>query len=91
MTCADYRAAMSAHLDGEFTDDDGPPPSSSHPTRCADCAGWLAGARRLRALTLAAPGPCRHRSQRLVAAVLDALGADERVGNSGTSVVHEGS
>ncbi|WP_327065122.1 zf-HC2 domain-containing protein [Kitasatospora sp. NBC_01250] len=82
MTCADYRLAISARLDGELGAHDALP-CAAHARGCTDCAQWLAGARRLRELTRAAAGPSEQRSQLLVNAVLDALG--------GTSVAHEGS
>ncbi|MDH6115337.1 putative anti-sigma-YlaC factor YlaD [Kitasatospora sp. MAP12-15] len=92
MTCADYRAAMSAHLDGELADGpDQGPQWSSHLVRCADCAAWLAGARRAQEMASAARSPSPQRSERIVAAVLAALSGDERVGNGVVSVAHEGS
>ncbi|MFF7636430.1 hypothetical protein ACFZB9_25265 [Kitasatospora sp. NPDC008050] len=105
MTCADYRLATSARLDGEPAAPDAPP-CAAHAQACADCAQWLAGARRLRELTRAAAGPSAQRSQRLIAAVLDAavrdaaaldevvfdeVGAGGRAEGDGTSVAHEGS
>ncbi|MCC9306144.1 hypothetical protein LN042_03310 [Kitasatospora sp. RB6PN24] len=93
MTCADCRAcraAMSAHLDGELAP--GPeaaPEHSAHLARCVDCADWLAGARRLRELTLTARGPSPQETQRLIAAVLEAVSGQVRVGNDGRSVGHE--
>ncbi|GAA1943441.1 hypothetical protein [Kitasatospora viridis] len=76
MTCDDYRAAASAELDGERDagtdaelDADRTP--AEHLARCAECAAWLAAARRLRALSLAAPGPSEEWSRRLVARVVE--------------------
>ncbi|GAB2719985.1 hypothetical protein [Kitasatospora kifunensis] len=86
MTCADYRAVISAHLDGELA---AGPECFAHPSICADCAAWLAAARRLRELTLAARGPSSQRSQRLVDAVLNTVAAQGRAGDDGTSVAHE--
>jgi hypothetical protein len=94
MTCADYRAAISAHLDahldGEF---DGElavgPECFAHPSTCADCAAWPAAARRLHELTLAARGPSPQWSQRLVDAVLNAVAAQGRAGSDGNAVAHE--
>ncbi|TQF06833.1 zf-HC2 domain-containing protein [Kitasatospora acidiphila] len=92
MTCADCRAAMSAHLDGELAaGHDAGPAYSAHLARCVDCADWLAGARRLRELVSAATGPSPQQTQRLVAAVLEAASRQARVGNDGRSVGHEGS
>ncbi|MFC9327098.1 hypothetical protein [Kitasatospora sp. NPDC057015] len=68
MTCAEYRAAMSAHLDGE-----GGPGPGPHPDSCADCAQWLAVARRLRELASRAPGPSPAWSDGLLERLGDAL------------------
>ncbi|MCU7826133.1 hypothetical protein [Kitasatospora sp. DSM 101779] len=59
MTCADYRAATSAQLDGEA-------PADDRAVHCADCAEWLAAARRLQALTRAADGPSPEWTERLL-------------------------
>ncbi|MFD7982907.1 hypothetical protein ACFV4M_05935 [Kitasatospora indigofera] len=70
MTCAECRAAMSARLDGE--DAGGPGGAvgavgtNGHEHSCADCAGWLATARRLRDFSARAPGPSAEWSEGLL-------------------------
>ncbi|MFH8383825.1 hypothetical protein ACH4E7_23225 [Kitasatospora sp. NPDC018058] len=55
MSCADFRDAMSAHVDGEDTERPGYRSDlDSHPARCADCAHWLAAVRRLKELARSA-------------------------------------
>ncbi|MFE5587745.1 zf-HC2 domain-containing protein [Kitasatospora sp. NPDC056531] len=77
MTCADYRTAASARLDGELTGRPGDVPDlDSHPARCADCADWLAAARRLRYIALAARGPSREWSDSLAARLVKAVSGD---------------
>ncbi|PBC70914.1 hypothetical protein BX265_5474 [Streptomyces sp. TLI_235] len=62
MTCADHRDAISAQLDGETPAD----VDADIAPHCADCAEWLAAARRLQALTRAAPGPSPDWTERLL-------------------------
>ncbi|MFE2912006.1 hypothetical protein ACFXI0_08685 [Kitasatospora indigofera] len=64
MTCAEYRAAMSARLDGE--DAGGAGGTNGHEHSCADCARWLATARRLRDFSARAPGPSAEWSEGLL-------------------------
>ncbi|MEV8097548.1 hypothetical protein [Kitasatospora sp. NPDC085879] len=66
MTCADYRDAISAQLDGETPADPDPDADADIAPHCADCAEWLAAARRLQALTRAAPGPSPDWTERLL-------------------------
>ncbi|KJK56503.1 hypothetical protein [Saccharothrix sp. ST-888] len=86
MTCADYRSAMSAQLDGERTgaaltpvgagDGHGEGGLAAHAEQCADCRDWLAAARRLRALTAGAQGPSAEWSAGLLDRLLERLDAD---------------
>ncbi|GAA1123204.1 MULTISPECIES: hypothetical protein [Kitasatospora] len=83
MTCADHRAAISAQLDGEA-------PADGRGAHCADCAEWLAAARRLQALTRAAEGPSPEWTGRLLGSLgLGPAVAGEAEGTDGTS--HGGS
>ncbi|GGV33898.1 hypothetical protein GCM10010495_58500 [Kitasatospora herbaricolor] len=83
MTCAEYRAATSARLDGEDTG--GPVEAveaNGHGHSCTDCARWLATARRLRDLSARAPGPSAEWSGGLLAR----LGLGGREARSGGGV-----
>lgn len=67
MTCAEYRAAMSARLDGEDTGGPGEAVGTNgHEHTCADCTRWLATARRLRDFSARAPGPSAEWSDGLL-------------------------
>ncbi|MFD0259667.1 hypothetical protein ACFVH7_15490 [Kitasatospora indigofera] len=67
MTCAEYRAAMSARLDGEDAGGAvGAVGTNGHEQSCADCARWLATARRLRDFSARAPGPSAEWSDGLL-------------------------
>ncbi|MFF1872684.1 hypothetical protein [Kitasatospora herbaricolor] len=82
MTCAEYRAATSARLDGE--DGGGPGEAvgtNGHEHSCADCAQWLATARRLRDFSAQAPGPSAEWSDGLLARL--GLGRPEAQGEGG--------
>ncbi|MDH6125670.1 hypothetical protein [Kitasatospora sp. GP82] len=74
MTCADYRAAMSAHLDGENADTaaavGGPEALAAHGEQCADCRDWLAAARGLQTLAATAQGPSEEWADGLLARLL---------------------
>ncbi|MGF1425422.1 hypothetical protein [Kitasatospora sp. LaBMicrA B282] len=98
MSCADFRSSMSAELDCEAGDENHRrPPDRAHLARCADCARWLADVRRLREVTRTAAGPTAQQEQRLLSAVLDALGTqgwaerDGVAGGDGTADAHQGS
>ncbi|MEV6208064.1 hypothetical protein [Kitasatospora sp. NPDC051914] len=84
MTCADYRAAASAQLDGEAPATDGGP-------HCADCADWLAAAHRLQALTRAAPGPTEDWTRQLLGSLGIATGGGGTGGSGTDKSSHEGS
>lgn len=83
MTCAECRAALSAQLDGEAGEAWEALEVDAHLAECAPCRDWLTRARRLQALSRAAPGPSAEWSERLVAGLVCAAGGEGESGDPG--------